>query len=212
MPPVVIRFFRRENMKRILILAIPLCLLTVSLWVVASCGGKSEQAAQEQTQTPQKKEPIQQIPDEGLNQFEKMANGFIRPGFDEAAEQTEKTVKLGDMFDVYVVAEYSPQVPMSTANYRLALPEGISMVAAANCDSTILTVGKYDVDFVIAFKCATGPKMWIVKYICKADPAFKGGTIEVLPGSDNHYLGFTMCDEQKSLVRSQGGKAVLKVE
>lgn len=199
-------------MKRMRILMIAVCLVTVSLWLVASCGGKTEQAPQERTETPQKKEPVQQIPDEGLNQFEKLANGFIRPGFDEAAEGTEKTVKPGDTFDVYVVAEYSPQVPMSTANYRLALPEGISVVAAANCDSTILTVGKYDDDFVIAFRCSTGPKMWVVRYICKADPGFKGGTLETQPGRDNNFLGFTMCDEQKSLIRARGGKAVLKIE
>jgi hypothetical protein len=199
-------------MKRILILTISLCLSGVLLSLVASCRGKSEQAAKEQTQALPKKEPIQQIPDEGLTQFEKLANGFIRPGFDQSAEQTEKTVKPGDMFDLYVVAEYNPQIPMSTANYRLALPEGMSVVASANCDSTILTLGKYDDDFVIAFLCATGPKMWLVKYICKADPTFSGGTVEVQKGNDNHYLGFTMCDEQKTLVRSQGGKAVLKVE
>jgi len=199
-------------MKRLLILAIALGLLTVSLSLVASCGGKSEQAAQEPAKAPQKKEPVQQIPDEGLNQFEKMASGFIRPAFDQAAEQTEKTVKSGDTFDIYVVAEYNPQVPMSTANYRLALPEGVNVVASANCDSTILTVGKYDDDFVIAFRCSTGPKMWLVRYICQAGPAFRGGTVETQKGGDNQYLGFTMCDEQKSLVRAQGGRAELKVQ
>ena len=199
-------------MKRILILTIPLCLLTISLWLVASCGGKTDEAAQERTQTAQKKEPIEQIPDEGLNQFEKLADGYIRPYFDEAAVQTEKTVKPGDMFDLYVVAEYNPQVPMSSANYRLALPEGMSVVASANCDSTILTVGKYDGDFVIAFRCSTGPKMWLVKYICKSDPTFRGGTIEVQQGSGNNYLGFTMCDEQKTMVRAKPGTAVVKVD
>jgi hypothetical protein len=54
--------------------------------------------------------------------------------------------------------------------------------------------------------------MWVVRYICKVEPTCQGGTIEVQKGRDNNYLGFTMCDEQKSLVRSQGGKAVLKVE
>lgn len=199
-------------MKRILIPTISLCLLTISLWFVASCGGKTDEAAQERTQTAQKKEPIQQIPDEGLTQFEKLADGYIRPCFDEAAQQTEKTIKPGDVFDVYVVAEFSTQYPMSTANYRLVLPEGVSVSAAANCDSTILTVGKFDDDFVIAFTCSTGPKMWLVKYICKSDPTFRGGTIEVQEGSTNKYLGFTMCDEEKTLVKAKPGKAVVKVD
>jgi hypothetical protein len=192
-------------MKRIIV-------LTIALWLVASCGGKKDDSTQGGAQTVEQKKPVQQIPDEGMTQFEKLASAYIRPCFDDQATQTEMTIKAGDPFNFYVFAEYSSEYPMSAAEYRLALPKGVSIASSANCDSTILTLGKPEEDFMMAFRCAPGPKMWLVRYTCTSDPSFGGGTIETQKGVNLDYLGFTMCDTDRTMIRAGSGKAVLKIE
>jgi len=184
--------------------------MIVMISLLASCGGKTDETADDQQTADTRGEPRQIIPDEEFSEFEKLANAFIRPYFDDQATQSEKTIKPGENFDVYVFAEFSEQYPVSAAEYKLSVPEGITVLFSVECDSTILSLGKYDNDFMIVFKCTAGPKMWIAKYACKADEGFRGGTFETHKGEGLNYLGFTMCDEQKTMLKAKPGKAVLK--
>jgi len=191
-------------MKRILV-----CML--ALWITASCGGKGEKSAK----TPpasQENKPVQMIPDEDFTEFERLAEAYIKPYFDEAGTKSEATVKRGDKFDLYVFGEHSTMYPMSAAEYRLVIPSGITVLSQANCDSTILTLGKHDDDFMIAYRCAPGPKMWLVRYTCLASDSARGGTVGIEKGHTQNYLGFAMCDEQRTLIKAKPGQAMLKVE
>jgi hypothetical protein len=180
---------------------------------VISCGGKKEEGAVQKAQTStQEKKPVQMIPDEEFSEFDKLGQGFIRPYFDKDATLTEKTVKAGETFDLYVVAEFNPLYPMSAAEYCLVLPEGVAVTSSANSDSTILTLGRQDEDFMIAFRCTPGPKLWLVNYKCVASPGAVGGTVMTEKGRSQDFLGFTMCDEQRTLVKAKPGTAQIKVE
>jgi hypothetical protein len=197
-------FLKRGNMKRIFVL-----LLVV--WLTASCSGKGDETAGEESAAKTSK-PVQMIPDEEFSEFEKLAKAYIKPYFDANGTQSEKTVKPGDIFELYIVSEFSEQYTMSAAEFKLVVPEGISVLASTNCDSTILNLGKYDVDFMIAFHCKSGPGMWLVKYQCKVDDGFKGGVIETQKGINMNFLGFTMCDVQKTMIKARPGKAVISVK
>ena len=193
-------------MKRIMI-------VSLALWFAVSCGGKKEEGALQQARkSSQQKKPVQMIPDEEFTEFERIAQAFIRPYFDANATVSERTVKAGEPFELYVVGEYNPLYPMSAAEYRLVLPEGMSVMGAANSDSTILTLGKHDDDFMIAFRCSPGPKLWLVKYTCLAAAGTSGGTVSIERGRGQNYLGFTMCDEQRTMIKAKPGTAQLKVE
>jgi len=193
-------------MKRII-------LVSMALWFALSCGGKKEEGALQQAQkSAQEKKPVQMIPDEEFTEFEKLGQAFIRPYFDANATLTERTVKAGEPFELYVVAEYNPLYPMSAAEYCLVLPEGVAVMGSANSDSTILTLGKHDDDFMIAFRCSSGPKLWLVKYTCLAAAGTSGGTVSIERGRDQNYLGFTMCDEQRTMIKAKPGTAQIKVE
>jgi hypothetical protein len=192
-------------MKRII-------LVSMALWLVLSCGGKKEGEVQQAQKSAAEKKPVQMIPDEEFSEFERLAQAFIRPYFDAGATMTEKAVKAGEPFELYVVAEFNPLYPMSAAEYCLVLPEGVAVLGSANSDSTILTLGKHDDDFMIAFRCSSGPKLWLVKYTCLAAAGASGGAVSIERGRDQNYLGFTMCDAQRTMIKAKPGTAVLKVE
>jgi hypothetical protein len=202
-------FVKRGIMKKIIV-------VSMALWLVVSCGGKKEEPKEQPKQTvaqaPQKGQPVQAIPEGELTEYDKLVNGYIRPYFDAAGTQTEKTVKPGEPFDVYLVAEYSADFAMCAAEYRLVVPEGMSVVSSANCDSTIVTLGHYSDDFSITFHCISGPKTWLVRYACTTDPSFKGGEIQTEKGTKMGFLGFSMCDGEFTLVAASPGKATLKLE
>jgi hypothetical protein len=189
-----------------------LFILWLGLWLLFSCGGKKEEAEETGKAAVQRDEPVQAIPEAGLSEFERLANGYIRPYFDAEGTQMEKTVKAGDPFELYVLAEYSPDFAMCAAEYRLVLPEGVTITSSANCDSTILTLGRHEEDFSTTFHCTAGPKMWLVRYVCATDPSTKGGEIRTEQGNKMNFLGFSMCDGDFTLVNARPGKATLTVE
>ncbi len=191
-------------MKRIFVL-----LLVV--WLTASCSGTGDESTGD-AGVAQKGEPVKMIPDEEFTEYEKLAKAYIKPYFDANGTQTEKTVKPGDTIELYVVAEFSEDYTMSAGEFKLVVPEGLTILASTVCDSTILNLGKYDSDFAIAFHCASGPSMWLVRYMCKIEEGFMGGTIETRKGDNQNFLGFTMCDVQKTLIKARPGKATISVK
>ena len=94
----------------------------------------------------------------------------------------------------------------------LLLPEGVSILSSAQSDSVIVTLGKPEVDFMVAFHCLDGPKHWLMKYICKADDDFQGGVIKTVQGDNLKFLGFVTCDVSKTEVRATGGWVKLGVQ
>ncbi|UCH85242.1 MAG: hypothetical protein JSW50_06010 [Candidatus Latescibacterota bacterium] len=197
-----------------------LLILCLALFVVVSCGKKEDDKADSDATdhahvspegTPPG-EPMAMIPGEEFSEMERLADAKLNPYFDENASKTELAVAPGERFDLYVFAEYNKNYPMSAAEYRVILPEGVSILASTNCDSTILQFGNPEGDFMIAFHCSYGPKMWLVKYDCSADESFTGGKIRIGEGMALRYLGFAMCDESKTLIRAKPGEAVLRAK
>jgi hypothetical protein len=195
-----------------------LVILCLALFVIVSCSKKEEDKAesepagdaQGESAVALRGEPKAMIPGEELSEMEQLAKAKLRPYFDENASVTEKALAPGDRFDLYVFAEYDKNYPMSAAEFRVVLPEGVSILSSTNCDSTILQFGNPEGDFMIAFHCSYGPKMWLVKYECSADESFAGGAVKTDEGMAMHYLGFTLCDVSKTLIRAEPGEAVLR--
>ena len=182
-------------------------ILLFVLVILCACGKTEEEQPPAQAQdTPGR--PM--IDDSEFGEFDRLANALLRPYFDETGADTVLEVAPGEYFDLYIFSEYNELYPMSAAEYKLVLPPEVSVMGTVTTDSTILTLGRYDVDFMIAFRCMQGPKNWIVKYSCKAHEEFEGGMIETIRGQNMDFLGFTMCDGAHTLIRGRGGKAELK--
>jgi hypothetical protein len=180
----------------------------MALSFFAACGGNNEEGAETAAHTHDD-EPIQMIPDDDWNEFAEAANAHLNPYFDAEGTVTEKAVAPGDYFDMYIVAEYSEDYPMNAAGYQLHVPEGVTILSSKNCDSTIVVVGEPLHDFVMGFRCTKGPKMWLVQYQCRVNDEFTGGEITTTAGHDFKFLGFTLCDEDKTMIPAKSGTAML---
>jgi hypothetical protein len=188
-------------------------LLVVS--VLVSCSKEKKEAAPAEKvakETPAQSEPIQMIPDEEFTEFDKLLSAQIVPYFDAEGTVTEKAVAPGETFDIYVFGKCIETYSMSAAEYMLSLPEGIEVMSEAKSDSTVLTVGSYKKDYMMTFKCCSGPKFMMMKYICQANDSFSGGAVETGKGLIHHFLGFTLCDETRTMVKGTPGQAKLTLK
>jgi hypothetical protein len=194
-----------------------LIIFLLAMAVLGSCGkGKEEEGAQTAQPAEQAEGSVPRphgqamIPDKEFSEFEEIAAAHIRPAFNAEGTDTLKEIAPGDYVDIYVVAEFNELYQMSAAEYRLQLPPGISVMSWAKMDSVVLTYGEHDRDFMLAFRCINGPESWLIKYVCKADEDFAGGEISTHPGANLDFLGFTLCDATRTLVRGRGGSATLR--
>lgn len=195
-----------------------LILFLLAVAVLGSCGkgtDESKQTTQHDDHEHQIRGPLGKpqgrpaIPDEGLSEFEKIANGWIKPYFDAAGTDTVAEVSEGEFFDIYIVIEFNELYSMAACEYRIVLPPGVTIMATTKSDSVIITVGEPQLDHMLAFRC-TSEKLWLMKYTCKADEEFVGGDVKIEQGSNLEFLGFAQCDEARTQIRGRGGQAILR--
>jgi hypothetical protein len=190
-----------------------LVIVMVCLFIVFACSKKESDTAATHTTTSEAKspsqEPRQMIPDKSEQPIVLAA---IKPYFDEAGMVTEKTISPGDNFELFVFAEYKETNLMSAAEYKLILPEGISILGSVETDSSALQSGKVLTDYAIAFRCTPGPKVFLVKYNCLAGPDFSGGVIQTAEGDGSHFIGLADCNTTPMQHEADKGQAVLKVK
>lgn len=148
--------------------------------------------------------------EEPLSDYDQLVGAYIRPYFDENGTDTVRSVGVGDEFDLYVFAEFNEGFRMSAAEYKLVLPQGISVTEATQLDNAKVSLGSYAIDFSIAFACLEDTKSWLVRYTCTVDDDFEGGTVRTVRGEHNDFIGFVNCDAPRHLIHGRGGKAVLK--
>ena len=144
-----------------------------------------------------------EIPIEGL---------FLLPFFDEAGTQPEITVKPGEQFKLYIIAETVDPYPTGGVQLRLQLPPGLNVLYTVEFAQKLASLGSYDYSYMCSYACQQPGRFVVVSYMCQAAADFKGGQVEVLPGflADNaSFLGFTTCEFIE--VRATGGTATIRV-
>lgn len=182
------------------------------LGLLLSCSGEKKESTPGEDAAATKSaqsQPRQAIPDEGLSEFDELMQAKITPYFDAEGTVSEHAVAPGERFDVYVFGECNKMYSMSAAEYMLTLPKGMEVLAEAKSDSAVMTLGSYKTDFMISFRCAAGPKFMMMKYSCQVNDAFTGGEVETREGSIHNFVGFTLCDDARTMVKAQPGKALL---
>ena len=137
----------------------------------------------------------------------------LNPYFDEAGTRTDIAVSKGEQFKLYIMAQTVEPYPTGSAQMRLQLPPGINVLYTVETDHKLSSLGRYDFNYMVAYDCTPPGRFVVVSYVCQADPDFKGGQVEVLPGflSDNAtFLGFATCEFIE--VRASGGTATIKLK
>jgi hypothetical protein len=147
---------------------------------------------------------VPETPIEGLS---------MDPFFDEAGTQSEIAVKPGEQFKLYIMGHTVEPYPTGSAQLRLQLPPGISVIYTVESEHKISSLGRHDFNYMVSYDCTPPGRFVVVSYVLQADPDFKGGKVEVLPGflADNAtFLGFATCEFVE--VRATGGTATIKLK
>lgn len=138
---------------------------------------------------------------------------FINPYFDEAGTQTEISVARGEQFKLYVMAQTVDPYETNSAQLRLMMPPGITVLYTVETPKKLSSLGQYDFNYMVAFDCTPPGRFVVVSYVCQVAEDFQGGQIQVLPGflADNAtFLGFATCEFIE--VRAAGGTATLRLK
>ena len=72
--------------------------------------------------------------------------------------------------------------------------------------------GKLDEDLMVAFKCSSGPKIFLSRYVCLVGDGFTGGTISTEKGIRSNFLGVVDCGPNPDKIPAEQGTAVLKIK
>ncbi|NIM19058.1 MAG: hypothetical protein GTO51_01590 [Candidatus Latescibacteria bacterium] len=180
------------------------------LFVAFSCAQKEPETATSEGESATSRaagdQPRQMIPDKPVAAE---MHAAIKPYFDAEGTVAETSISPGESFDVYIIAEFEADESMTAAEFKLNLPQGVSIHHSAETDSATLRSGNAETDFMIAFRCTPGPKMMLMKYTCIAGNDFTGGTISTDEGARSRFLGFVTCDDPPLQVGAEKGTAAL---
>jgi hypothetical protein len=186
-------------------------ILLVIIAVGFACGQKESET------TTSKEEPVvakevSKEPRQAIPEKKKLASGTptLKPYFDEKGTVTEKNVSPGESFDLYVIAGVGENDHMTAAEYRLNLPDGISIIREIDPDSLVMKSGKPGVDMMIAFKCTQGPQLMLIHYVCEVGDNFTEGNITTSEGEKSKFIGLVDCGPDPEQIVAEKGTAVLK--
>lgn len=142
---------------------------------------------------------------------------YIEPRFDAGGDVSTLAVAPGELFNVYVCARH-PDYDVSTAQWKLDVPDGVEVIGEAKMFDEALSLGSWTNFYITTFPCQTGSQEFaIVKYNCIAKPGCSGGefrTVKAVPtsGQDPSFLGFVTCGDHPEQVPASGGSATLNMK
>lgn len=175
-----------------------------------ACGQKESETASSKeeaaTAAEVKEEPRQAIPDK-----RQVLTGTptLKPYFDGNATVADKKVAPGETFDLYIIAGVGENDHITAAEFKLSLPEGVTITREIDSDSLIMKSGKLEQDMMVAFRCSQGPKIILMQYQCLVEDNFMGGNIATLEGDKSMFIGLVDCGPEPEQILAEKGTAVL---
>lgn len=193
--------------------------------MIAGCGGDgssgdqqaSREAIPEKSADPapavEETEGRPMIPPEGPEAVEGV---YIAPYFDAEGTATELAVAPGELFSVYICTVH-PGYDMKTAQWKMRVPDGITVLGESKTFPQALSVGTYSEIYMITYPCQTGGNtVSLLKYNCIATEEFQGGEFETVKAGtalghskEPPFLGFVTCGDQMQQVPAYGGTATV---
>ena len=188
-------------------------ILLVIIAVGFACGQKESETTSSKeeavTASEVSEEPRQAIPDK---KQVLSRTPTLKPYFDENATVAEKLVSPGESFDLYIIAGIGENDHITAAEYKLSLPEGISIIRVIDTDSLTMKSGKPEHDLLVAFNCSSGPNFVLAKFVCLVGDNFTEGTIATLEGEKSKFIGLVDCGPEPVQILAEKGTAALKTK
>ncbi len=186
--------FLRKRIPTVLILS--LCFL-----LALSCAKKEEEGEQ----------PAEEKEEGVISYISEEVNFGIF--FDE--EGTKRSITLGKderEVKIYIIVSYPEEMQITAVEYRLELPEGITIENDKYYPKRTMTLGTFDHGLSEAFPCAAGPKLLLHTLTLNVTKDVKNASIKLLASKNSDFIGVSECKEGYPKVRAASYSAVVNPE
>ncbi|MDD3642578.1 MAG: hypothetical protein PHQ19_03840 [Candidatus Krumholzibacteria bacterium] len=131
--------------------------------------------------------------------------------FDEKGTQRTLTLAPDQReFDLYVILECPEYMEIAAVEWRIAVPEGVSLVNDRYRQDRVLSMGTMDRGLSERFTpCIAGPKITLHTLTFAVGGKLENAVFSVMPSLDNENLGVAECKEGFPVVRATSYKAVV---
>ncbi|HUV36857.1 MAG TPA: hypothetical protein VMX58_07965 [Patescibacteria group bacterium] len=175
-------------------------LVLCALFLYSCSGGEKEEA----TESAQPQEEPEQIISY-LNQDVSFGVFFDEKG-------TRRTLDLDrdqKEFDVYIIINFPEDIEIAAAEWRLELPEGISVINDKYILNRTISMGLMDYGLSERFPCVSGPSCLLHTLTLRTDRELKNAEIAVLPSTEGEFLGVAECTEGYPQIRATSFRGVV---
>jgi len=99
-------------------------------------------------------------------------------------------------FDVYLVAQRDSLPEISAVAYTLEVPEGVLVVGEELLVDSLLGLGSSQAGMNLVFRCATGPRVRVLRFRCVATRPLDGAVLRLVPDRRTQFLGIVSCRDE----------------
>lgn len=133
--------------------------------------------------------------------------------FDESG--TKRTLKLDrnqKEFDVYIFVQFPEDMEIAAVEWRLVLPEGVTIVNDKYVMDRTLVMGVMEHGMSERFPCVSGPTFLIHTLTLHTDTKLENAEIAIMPSEDGDFLGIAECIEGFPRMRATSYRGVVNPE
>ncbi len=133
--------------------------------------------------------------------------------FDESG--TKRTLKLSrnqKEFDVYIIVQFPEDMEIAAVEWRLVLPEGVTVVNDKYVMDRTLVMGMMEHGISERFPCVSGPTFLIHTLTLHADTKLENAEIAIMPSEEGDFLGIAECVEGFPRMRAISYRGVINPE
>lgn len=179
--------------------------ITILLLCIVVCMGCSKEKRQK------KEEPSPEARAESTLSYisESISFGAF---FDKECTRRTISVRGSKQVNLYVALDFPDSMQIAAVEFRLLLPEGVTIENDKYYDKRTLVLGTFDYGISEAFPCIQGPHFILHVLTLNVPAGLKNAEISFLPSVEGNFLGVAMCDEEHTMVSASGYKAVINPE
>ncbi len=115
-------------------------------------------------------------------------------------------------FDVYIIISFPADIEIAAAEWRLELPEGVSLINDKYILRRTIAMGLMDHGLSERFPCVSGPACILHTLTLHTDRELKNAEIAVLPSEEGEFLGVAECIEGYPRIRATSYRGVVNPE
>lgn len=131
--------------------------------------------------------------------------------FDE--EGTKRTIELEEgeeTFTGYVILKFPEHMTITGVEWRLVLPEGVTVVNDKYNEKRVLSMGTMEKGISEGLRpCVPGPSVVLHTLTLRKTGPLTDAVISIMPSLGNEYLGVTECKEGYPMITAASYKAVI---